>query len=75
MTEPKDFKAMTLRMDDELAGDLELAARVEGVSANEMVRRAIAARIEELRNDEDFQLRLKQSIERDREILERLART
>ena len=41
---------------------------------NEEIRRAIAAHIEVRRQDADFQKRLQDSIDRNKEILERLAR-
>ena len=42
------------------------------VSVNEEIQRAITAHIEARRSDPDFRQRLKASIERNREILERL---
>lgn len=53
---------------------LEAIAGVDEVSVNEEIQRAIAAHIEARRSDPDFRQRLKASIERNREILERLAR-
>jgi hypothetical protein len=44
------------------------------VSVNEEIPRATAAHIEARRSDPDFRRRLKASMERNREILERLAR-
>jgi hypothetical protein len=46
---------------------------VDEVSIQE-IRRAIAAHIEARRQDKEFRERLRASIERNREILERLAR-
>jgi hypothetical protein len=43
------------------------------VSVNEEIQRAITAHIEARRSDPDFRQRLKVSIERNREILERLS--
>lgn len=63
----------TMRFPRELAELAGMAAQVQGVSMNELVRQAVAARIEELRQDEAFQTRLRESIERNRELLERLA--
>ena len=40
---------------------------------NEEIRRAIAAHIEARRQDAEFQKRLQDSIDRNKEILERLA--
>jgi len=47
---------------------------VDGVSVNEEIRRAIVAQIEARRRDVAFRSRLEASIERNEEILERLAR-
>lgn len=66
---------MTLRLTDEQAEELEAIARVENVPIAEEVRRAIAELIEARRQDSAFQARLRSSMERNREILERLAAT
>lgn len=67
-------RARTLRLTVEEADALEAIARVDGESINETIRRAIDAHIEARRQDADFQQRLQASIERNREILERLSR-
>jgi predicted transcriptional regulator len=66
-------KAMTVRLDSEQAEELEAIARVEGMPVSEEVREAIAAHIAAKKKDDAFRQRLKESIERNREILERLA--
>jgi predicted transcriptional regulator len=68
-------KNMTLRLTDEQAEELEAIARVENVPIAEEVRRAITELIEARRQDPAFRDRLKASMERNREILERLADT
>ncbi len=68
------IKSRTLRLPVDHAEALEAIAGVEGVSVNEEIQRAIATHIEARRADPDFRRRLKASIERNREILERLAR-
>jgi len=55
------------------AKELEAIAGVDEVSVNEEIRRAIATHIEARRQDADFQKRLQDSIDRNKEILERLA--
>jgi hypothetical protein len=65
-------KAMTLRIDVETAEQLEAIAQVEGTSTTAVVREALARLIEERRADADFQNRLRDSIQRNRAILERL---
>lgn len=64
---------MTLRLTDEQAAELEAIARVENVPIAEEVRRALAEHIAARRSDQEFQARLRASLERNREILERLA--
>lgn len=67
-------RARTLRLTVEEAETLEAIAGVDDVSVNEEIRRAITAHIEARRRDADFRKRLEASIERNKEILERLAR-
>jgi len=67
-------KAMTVRLDPEQAAELEAVAEVEGVPVAEAIRNAIAEHIEARRRDEAFQARLRASLERNRQILEKLAR-
>ena len=68
-------KAMTLRLTEEQAAELEAIARVENVPVAEEVRRALAEHIAERRRDRAFQARLKASIKRNQEILKRLSKT
>jgi hypothetical protein len=68
------LKTRTLRLPADQAEALEAIAGVDGVSVNEEIQRTIAAHIEAPRADPDFRRRLQASIERNREILERLAR-
>jgi hypothetical protein len=67
-------KAMTLRLAEEQARELEAMARVERIPVSELVRDAIDAHIAARRKDKAFQKRLQQMLVDDREILERLAR-
>ena len=66
-------KNMTLRLTNEVAADLEAIARVENVPVAEEVRVAIGRHIEERRKDVAFQARLRASLARNQEILQRLA--
>lgn len=68
------IKSRTLRLPADQAEALEAIAGVDEVSVNEEIQRAIAANIEARRSDPEFRRRLRTSIERNREILERLAR-
>ena len=67
-------RARTLRMPVEQSEALEAIANIDGMSVNEEIQQAIAAHIEGRRNDADFRRRLQASVERNKEILERLAR-
>jgi hypothetical protein len=67
-------KNMTLRLSAEQAEELEAVARAEGISVSDAVRDAITEHIERKRKDKAFRERLRSVMERDREILERLAR-
>jgi hypothetical protein len=66
-------RARTLRLPLDQAEELEAIAGVDEVSVNEEIRRAIAAHIEARRQDADFRKRLQDSLDRNKEILERLA--
>jgi hypothetical protein len=68
-------KAMTVRLSADQAAELEAVAQVEGVPVAEAIRSAIAALIEARRNDEAFRERLRTSIERNNQILEKLAKS
>jgi hypothetical protein len=68
-------KSMTLRLTDEQAAELEAIARIENVPIAEEVRVALTEHIAKRRRDRGFQARLKASIKRNQEILDRLAST
>ena len=67
-------KQTTVRLPDKLADDAEAVARVRGDSVNQLIIDALAAEIERVRSDDDFTARAKKLLERDREILDRLAK-
>ncbi len=67
-------KGFTVRLDDDQAAELEAVAKVDGVPVAEEIRQAIVIQIEQRRNDERFRARLRQSIEDNQKILDRLAR-
>ncbi len=67
-------KQTTVRLPDELADDAEAVARVEGTSVNSLIVDALRNEIERVRSDNDFTSRAKQLLERDKELLERLAK-
>lgn len=66
-------KAMSLRLSEKQAGELAVVCRADGVKMSEVVREAIAKHIEERREDKEFKERVKKRMEKDREVLERLA--
>ena len=63
-----------VRLPGDLADAAEAVARVRGDSVNHVIIDALAAEIERLRSDADFTARAKKLLERDREILDRLAK-
>ena len=63
-----------IRLPEEQAEQAEVVARVRGTSVNAVIVEALAAEIERVRKDEDFTERVKRLLERDQELLERLAR-
>ena len=63
-----------MRLPDHLADDAEAVARVRGGSVNQLIIDAVAAEIERVRADADFATRARTLLERDREVLDRLAK-
>jgi len=64
----------TVRLPEELADQAEAVARVRGTSVNSLIVGLLSAEIERVRSDEDFSARARKLLERDRELLERLAK-
>jgi len=67
-------KTMTLRLQDELARELEAVARVDDISLSDAVRAAITEHVEARRADRAFQERLGRFMNENQAILKRLAR-
>ena len=67
-------KTMTLRLQDELARELEAVARVDDISLSDAVRAAITEHVEARRADRAFQERLDKFMNENQAILKRLAR-
>jgi hypothetical protein len=63
----------TLRLPEALAIETEAVARIRGISVNALIINALEAEIARLRHDKQFSARAKELLERDRELLERLA--
>jgi hypothetical protein len=66
-------KQSTVRLPDELAETAEAVARVRGTSVNQLIIDALTAEIERVRGDDEFTTRARELIERDKELLDRLA--
>jgi Arc/MetJ-type ribon-helix-helix transcriptional regulator len=66
-------RVLSLRLPEGMADEIAAVARTDGVSASEAIREAIANHITTRRADKAFKERLKQRLEEDREVLERLA--
>jgi predicted transcriptional regulator len=67
-------KQTTVRLPEELADQAEAVARVQGKSVNALIVDSLAAEVERVRADKDFTRRARQLIERDKELLDRLAK-
>jgi hypothetical protein len=68
------LKQTTVRLPDEVADTAEAVARVKGISVNALIVEALSAEIARVRADKDFSARAHQLLDRDKEILDRLAR-
>ncbi|MCA1702045.1 MAG: toxin-antitoxin system HicB family antitoxin [Actinobacteria bacterium] len=66
-------KQTTVRLPDDLADQAEAVARVRGTSVNALIVDSLAAEIEKVRADTDFTARARKLLERDKELLDRLA--
>ncbi len=66
-------KQTTVRLPEELADQAEAVVRVNGTSVNALIVESLAAEIERVRADDDFTKRAQTLLERDKELLERLA--
>ncbi len=66
-------KAFTVRLPEDQAAELERVAQVDGTSVAEEIREAITTRINKRREDPTFQERLRELIEENQKILEKLA--
>ena len=63
----------TVRLPEGLAEEAEAVARVKGTSLNALIVDSLSAEIDRVRGDDDFTARAKKLLERDKELLERLA--
>ncbi len=63
-----------MRLPDDLADQAEAVARVRGTSVNALIVESLAAEIERIRKDKAFTSRARKLLERDKELLDRLAK-
>ena len=68
-------KTYSLRLDNDQARQLEMVARIEGVTISDEIRSAIWDRIETRRADANFRTSVQALIVEDRELLDKLAGT
>lgn len=66
-------KATTVRLPEALADTAEVVARARGVSVNQVILDALQSEVDRVRQDEEFMTLLHTLVERDKEILDRLA--
>jgi uncharacterized protein (DUF1778 family) len=62
------------RLSDDLADKVETVARAKGTSVNQFIIDSLVIEIDRVRKDTKFINRVKQLAERDREILDELAK-
>jgi hypothetical protein len=67
-------KQTTVRLPEELADQAEAVARVKGTSVNALIIESLSAEIARVRSDKNFTSRAKRLLERDKELLDRLAK-
>ena len=67
-------KQTTVRLPDDLADKVETVARAKGTSVNQFIIDSLEIEIDRVRKDTKFMNRVKQLVERDREILDELAK-
>ncbi len=66
-------KATTVRLPEDLADTAEVVARARGVSVNTLILDALQTEVDRVKGDEEYMGLLRSLIERDKEILDRLA--
>ena len=71
--DPISGTSSSVRIPDDLAAEVTVIARVEDVTISETIRAAIYRHLSSLRTDPAFQKRLREHLQKDREILERYA--
>lgn len=67
-------KQTTVRLPDDLADKAEVVARTRGTSVNQLIIDSLVIEIDRVRADTEFMSRAKDLVERDKEILDELAK-
>lgn len=67
-------KQTTVRLPDDLADEAEPTARVRGTIVNALIVDSLSADVARVRSDKDFVARARKLLERDKELLDRLAK-
>ena len=67
-------KQTTVRLPDDLADKAEVIARTRGTSVNQLIIDSLVIEIDRVRSDTSFMSRAKELVERDKEILNELAK-
>ena len=67
-------KQTTVRLPDDLADKAEVIARTLGTSVNQLIIDSLVIEIDRVRSDTSFMSRAKELVERDKEILDELAK-
>ncbi len=67
-------KQTTVRLPDDLADKAEVVARAKGTSVNQLIIDSLVIEIDRVRADTEFMLRAIELVERDKEILDKLAK-
>lgn len=68
------MKTMTLRLDDKQHAQLEAIARADGTNVTDAIRTAVDEHVAARRRDPEFRARVRDIIEREREVLELLSK-
>ena len=67
-------KQTTVRLPQDLAEKAEVVARAQGKSVNQLIIDSLVIEIDRARADKAFMTRVKELVERDKEILDELAK-
>ncbi len=71
--DPISGTTISVRVPEDIAAEVALIARIEGVNVSEVIRAGVYRHLSLLRTDPAFQKRLRKRLDEDREILERYA--